>query len=68
MNYVLQTNQLSKNYSGKMAVDNVSLNVKRVIFMALSVKTAQAKQPSCEWYADWLRQQAATFHYLAIAT
>jgi len=29
MDYVLQTNNLTKNYSGKLAVDNVSLNVKK---------------------------------------
>lgn len=29
MDYVLQTNRLSKNYGGKLAVDNVSLNVKK---------------------------------------
>jgi len=29
MNYILQTNNLTKNYSGELAVDNVSLNINK---------------------------------------
>ena len=44
MDYVLQTNNLTKQYRDFKAVDNLQMQIKKGRFMALSAETAPARR------------------------
>lgn len=47
MDFILQTKEVSKDFFGKLAVDHVSISVKKVTYMDSLVKMEQVKQRSC---------------------